>query len=66
MKDNHFGVEDFVGIVTVAVIVLAILWIIVAASGGFGDKEANYPTTSTHCEQDEGYMGQVVVVCKED
>ena len=66
MKDNRFGIEDFVGILTVAVIVAAAIWIIVAASGGWGDSESNYTSTGTHCEEHEGYAGQVVVTCERD
>jgi hypothetical protein len=65
VKDNHFGIEDFIGYLTVAMIVLFVVWGLVEWNGGEGKRDPA-PRTSTHCEEHEGYMGQVVVVCEAD
>jgi hypothetical protein len=63
MKDKGYGVEDVIGLITVAVIVIALGFMLFEMAGGSKDSA---PRTSTHCEVEEGYMGNQVVTCEQD
>jgi hypothetical protein len=63
MKDKGWGVEDVIGFITVAVIAVALVWMVYAMAGGEKDHA---PATGTYCEVHEGFMGQQVVTCERD